>query len=184
MGEKVLVIGGGSREHAMAWCLARSPRVDEVIVAPGNAGTLVEPGCRNVDVKVGDHAAIVQLALDEQVSLVAVGPEDPIVAGLVDTLTGAGIPAFYTPTGVGTPVSEGKEHRDFDGRTHLLEHALTADYALIRAQKADTRGNLQYIGTSRAFNPPMLPMPRLGIIQFARSPARETCSAPSTVTSM
>ena len=68
---------------------------------------------------------------------------------------GAGIPAFYTPTGVGTPAAEGREKRDFGGRTYLLEHALSADYALIRAQKADTRGNLQYIGTSRAFNPAM-----------------------------
>ncbi len=68
---------------------------------------------------------------------------------------GAGIPAFYTPTGVGTPVAEGKETRDFDGRTHLLEHALGADYAFVRAQKADTHGNLQYTGTSRAFSPAM-----------------------------
>lgn len=68
---------------------------------------------------------------------------------------GAGIPAFYTPTGVGTPVEEGKEKREFDGRTHLLEHALSADYAFIRAQKADTYGNLQYVGTSRAFGPAM-----------------------------
>lgn len=78
---------------------------------------------------------------------------------------GAGIPAFYTPTGVGTSVAEGKEHRDFDGRTHLLEHALTADFALIRAQKADTRGNLQYIGTSRAFNPAMATAARTTIVE-------------------
>lgn len=68
---------------------------------------------------------------------------------------GAGIPAFYTPTGVGTPVAEGKESREFGGRTHLLEHALHADYALVRAQRADTHGNLQYVGTSRAFGPAM-----------------------------
>lgn len=68
---------------------------------------------------------------------------------------GAGIPAFYTPTGVGTTVAEGKESREFNGRTHLLEHALGADYAFIRAQKADTHGNLQYVGTSRAFGPAM-----------------------------
>ncbi len=68
---------------------------------------------------------------------------------------GAGIPAFYTPTGVGTPVAEGKETREFGGRTYLLEHALHADYAFVRAQKADTHGNLQYVGTSRAFSPAM-----------------------------
>ena len=68
---------------------------------------------------------------------------------------GAGIPAFYTPTGIGTVVAEGKESREFDGRTYLLEHALGADFAFVRAQKADTHGNLQYIGTNRAFNPAM-----------------------------
>jgi len=78
---------------------------------------------------------------------------------------GAGIPAFFTPTGVGTPVAEGKEHRDFDGRTYLLEHALPADYALIRAEKADTRGNLQYIGTSRAFNPAMATAAKVTIVE-------------------
>ncbi len=70
---------------------------------------------------------------------------------------GAGIPAFYTPTGVGTPAAEGKETREFNGKTHLLEHALRADYALIRALRADKYGNLQYVGTSRAFNPVMAP---------------------------
>ena len=78
---------------------------------------------------------------------------------------GAGIPAFYTPTGVGTPVAEGKEHREFDGQTFLLETALHADYALIRAEKADTRGNLQYIGTSRAFNPAMATAARVTIVE-------------------
>ena len=68
-----------------------------------------------------------------------------------------GIPAFYTPTGVGTPVAEGKEIREFNGRPHLLEHALRADFALIRAKRADTFGNLEYVGTSRAFNPVMAP---------------------------
>jgi 3-oxoacid CoA-transferase A subunit len=68
---------------------------------------------------------------------------------------GAGIPAFYTPTGAGTPVAAGKETRTFNGREHLLEHALRADFALIRASKADTYGNLMYTGTSRAFNPAM-----------------------------
>lgn len=68
---------------------------------------------------------------------------------------GAGIPAFYTPTGVGTPVAEGKEVREFNGREYLLEHALHGDFALIRAKRADTYGNLEYVGTSRAFNPAM-----------------------------
>ncbi|WP_201600982.1 CoA transferase subunit A [Psychrobacter submarinus] len=65
----------------------------------------------------------------------------------------AGIPAFYTATGVGTLVSEGKETRNFDGRTYVLEHSLTADVALIKAQKADKAGNLIFNKTARNFNP-------------------------------
>lgn len=66
---------------------------------------------------------------------------------------GAGIPAFYTATGVGTLVAEGKETRDFDGRSYILEHSLTADVALIKAQKADKAGNLIFNKTARNFNP-------------------------------
>ncbi len=66
---------------------------------------------------------------------------------------GAGIPAFFTKTGVGTLVAEGKETRDFDGESYLMEHALTADVALIKAWKADRSGNLVYRLTARNFNP-------------------------------
>ena len=66
---------------------------------------------------------------------------------------GAGIPAFYTATGVGTQVAEGKETRDFDGRTYVLEHSLRADVALIKAQKVDKAGNLLFNKTARNFNP-------------------------------
>ena len=65
---------------------------------------------------------------------------------------GAGIPAFYTPTGAGTLMAEGKEIREFDGREHLLEYALKADFALLRGHRADTSGNTVYRGTSRSFN--------------------------------
>jgi 3-oxoacid CoA-transferase subunit A len=66
---------------------------------------------------------------------------------------GSGIPAFYTPTGVGTPIADGKETRDFDGVPYLLEHAITTDFALVRAWKADRLGNLVYRRTARNFNP-------------------------------
>ena len=65
---------------------------------------------------------------------------------------GAGIPAFFTPTGAGTLIAEGKEVRTFDGREHLLETALKADFALLRAHRSDELGNTQYRGTSRNFN--------------------------------
>ena len=66
---------------------------------------------------------------------------------------GAGIPAFYTPTGVGTPIAEGKETREFGGRTFLLEQALGADFALVKAWRGDSLGNLVYRDTARNFNP-------------------------------
>ena len=66
---------------------------------------------------------------------------------------GAGIPGFYTPTGVGTPIAEGKEHKEFDGRTYILEHGITGDFALVKAWKADRFGNLVFRKTARNFNP-------------------------------
>ncbi len=68
---------------------------------------------------------------------------------------GAGIPAFFTPAGYGTEVGEGKEVREFNGKPHILEHALTADFAIVKAWKGDTAGNLIYKGTARNFNPVM-----------------------------
>jgi len=78
---------------------------------------------------------------------------------------GAGIPAFYTPTGAGTIVAEGKETRTFNGRTHLLEHALLADFALIKAWKGDTAGNLIYRKTARNFNPIMATAARITVAE-------------------
>ena len=68
---------------------------------------------------------------------------------------GAGIPGFYTKTGVGTLVAEGKEHRDFNGETYILETGLVSDLSIVKAEKADTQGNLIFNKTARNFNPPM-----------------------------
>ncbi|MBU8977672.1 MULTISPECIES: phosphoribosylamine--glycine ligase [unclassified Lysobacter] len=81
---KVLVIGSGGREHALAWKLAQSPRVSEVLVAPGNAGTATEAGCRNVDVSASDIDGLIALVEREGVSVTVVGPEVPLVNGVVD----------------------------------------------------------------------------------------------------
>jgi 3-oxoacid CoA-transferase subunit A len=78
---------------------------------------------------------------------------------------GAGIPAFYTPTAVGTDIAKGKETHDFDGKTYLLERALRADVALIKARKADELGNLVYYKTARNFNPLMATAADLTIVQ-------------------
>jgi len=90
MKQKVLVIGGGGREHAIAWKLAASPRVAEVLVAPGNAGTATEFGCRNVAVAVEDIAGLLKLAADEAVDFTVVGPEVPLSRGVVDAFRAAG----------------------------------------------------------------------------------------------
>jgi 3-oxoacid CoA-transferase A subunit len=78
---------------------------------------------------------------------------------------GSGIPAFYTPTAVGTALAEGKEHRVFDGRTYLMETALTADYAFVHASKADEFGNLCFHQTARNFNPIMATAARCTIVE-------------------
>ena len=87
---KILVIGGGGREHALAWKHAQSSRVSEVLVAPGNAGTANEPGCRNVDVAADDIDGLLGVARGESVAFTVVGPEAPLVAGVVDRFQEAG----------------------------------------------------------------------------------------------
>ncbi|MFA5941265.1 MAG: phosphoribosylamine--glycine ligase [Sinimarinibacterium sp.] len=91
---KVLVIGSGGREHALAWKLAQSPRVTEVLVAPGNAGTAREARCRNVAVAAEDIAGLVTLAQREQVGFTVVGPETPLSLGVVDAFQAAGLRIF------------------------------------------------------------------------------------------
>ncbi|GAB1406178.1 phosphoribosylamine--glycine ligase [Thermomonas brevis] len=91
---KILVIGSGGREHALAWKLAQSPRVAEVLVAPGNAGTATEAKCRNVATKATDIDGLLQLARAQGVALTVVGPEQPLVAGVVDAFRAAGLRIF------------------------------------------------------------------------------------------
>ena len=109
MSARVLVIGGGGREHAIAWSLAKSPRVSEVIVAPGNAGTATEYRCRNVALAPTDVAGIVEFARAQAVAMVVVGPEDPLVLGLVDALSDAGIEAFG-PSAAAAELEGSKSH--------------------------------------------------------------------------
>jgi phosphoribosylamine--glycine ligase len=91
---KVLIVGAGGREHALAWKCAQSPRVTEVLVAPGNAGTAAEPRVRNVNVAAEDVSGLVALAEREGVSLTIIGPEGPLVAGIVDAFEAAGLRCF------------------------------------------------------------------------------------------
>ncbi|HEY6454612.1 MAG TPA: phosphoribosylamine--glycine ligase [Steroidobacteraceae bacterium] len=104
---KVLIIGGGGREHALAWKCAAEAGVDEVLVAPGNAGTAAEPRVRNVAVGAEDIDELVKLALAEQVDLTIVGPEGPLVAGVVDAFAAKGLKCFG-PTRLGARLEGSK----------------------------------------------------------------------------
>ena len=91
---KVLVIGGGGREHALAWKAAQSPQVETVFVAPGNAGTAAEPGLENVAIGAEDIPALRDFAREQGIELTIVGPEAPLVAGIVDEFRAAGLRCF------------------------------------------------------------------------------------------
>jgi len=91
---KVLVIGGGGREHALAWKLAQSSRVETVYVAPGNAGTAREPGLENIDISAEDISGLFGFAQDNDIDLTVVGPEAPLVAGVVDIFRNGGLKIF------------------------------------------------------------------------------------------
>ena len=91
---KVLVTGGGGREHALAWRIAQSRAVEKVFVAPGNAGTELEEKLQNVSISPMDFDALIEFAQSEKVDLTVVGPEDPLVAGCVDRFAEAGLRCF------------------------------------------------------------------------------------------
>ena len=91
---KILVIGGGGREHALAWKLAQSPQAEIVYVAPGNAGTAQEAGVENIDIGANDIPALLHFAEISRIDLTLVGPEAPLVAGIVDIFENAGLRIF------------------------------------------------------------------------------------------
>lgn len=121
----VLVIGGGGREHALAWKAAQSSTVDTVFVAPGNAGTATEPKLKNVDIGVTDTDALLNFAEQNSVALTIVGPEAPLVAGVVDAFEKAG-QKIFGPTQAAAQLEGSKAFtKDF-----LARHTIpTADYA-------------------------------------------------------
>ena len=120
---KVLVIGGGGREHALAWKLAQSQRVQKVYVAPGNGGTATEPGVANVN--LGDAAALAEFAAAEKIGLTVVGPEAPLAAGVVDLFRARGL-RIFGPTRAAAQLESSKAFaKDF-----MQRHGIpTAAYA-------------------------------------------------------
>lgn len=123
---KLFVIGSGGREHALAWKLAQSSRVTEILVAPGNAGTASEAKCRNVSINVNDINALLALAQSEAVDLTVVGPEGPLVAGIVDRFRAAGM-RIFGPSAAAAQLEGSKAFaKDF-----LARHRIpTAQYAV------------------------------------------------------
>ena len=120
---KVLVIGAGGREHALAWKLAQSPRVSEVLVAPGNAGTAREPKCRNVNLDARELDALLELAQTQGIGLTVVGPEVPLVAGIVDKFRAAG-QRIFGPTQYAAQLEGSKAFaKDF-----LARHGIPTGY--------------------------------------------------------
>jgi phosphoribosylamine--glycine ligase len=122
---QVLIIGSGGREHALAWKVAQSPRVSKVYVAPGNAGTALEPKCENVNVAAEDVPGLLAFAQQHRIELTIVGPEGPLVLGVVDAFRAAGLPCFG-PTKDGARLEGSKAYtKDF-----LARHGIpTAKYA-------------------------------------------------------
>jgi phosphoribosylamine---glycine ligase len=130
---KILIVGGGGREHALAWKCAQSPRVQEVLVAPGNAGTAIEPKVRNVDIPADDIDGLLAFATREDIGLTIVGPEGPLVAGIVDRFAAAGR-ACFGPSRAAARLEGSKAFtKDF-----LKRHGIpTASYATFDSDSFD-----------------------------------------------
>ena len=127
---KLLVIGGGGREHALAWKLAHSPRVSKVLIAPGNAGTALEDGLGNVDIT--DYAQLVEFAKTEQIALTVVGPEAPLAAGVVDAFEAAGLKIF----GPTQRAAQLESSKDFAKSFMKRHHIPSAEYQTFTAAQA------------------------------------------------
>jgi 3-oxoacid CoA-transferase subunit A len=127
-------------------------------------GLMLEAGmiASHIGSYVGENKLLETLVLAGQLDLTLV-PQGTLAERI--RAGGAGIPAFYTPTGVGTVVADGKELRDFDGRTFVLETALGADFALVKAWRGDRLGNLVYRKTARNFNPMMATAAKITIAE-------------------
>ena len=138
---KALIVGGGGREHALAWKCAQSAGVDKVFVAPGNAGTAFEPGIANVDIAAHDIDALLAFAVGNAIDLTIVGPEGPLVAGIVDRFKAAGRPCLG-PTAAAARLEGSKAFT----KRFLQRHRIpTASYATFTPADFDA----DYVRTRR-----------------------------------
>ncbi len=121
---KILIVGSGGREHALAWKAKQSTKVEKVFVAPGNAGTALEPGIENVAIAVDNIDALLDFAQKEAIGLTIIGPEVPLVAGIVDRFQEAGLKCFG-PSAKAAQLEGSKSFcKDFMARHHIP----TAEY--------------------------------------------------------
>ncbi len=119
----IMVIGSGGREHALAWKLSQSPKADIVYVAPGNAGTQGEPALENIDISAEDIDALLAFAQSNNIGLTVVGPEVPLVAGVVDKFTAAGLRCFGPTAGAAQLEGSKAFSKDFFTRHHIATAA-------------------------------------------------------------
>jgi phosphoribosylamine--glycine ligase len=116
---KILIVGSGGREHALAWKAAQSPKVSQVFVAPGNAGTAMEKSIKNIAINADDISALLSFAIKKAIDLTIIGPEVPLVAGIVDTFQEAGLPCFG-PTAKAAQLEGSKSYcKDFMARHNI-----------------------------------------------------------------
>ncbi|MGS0691298.1 phosphoribosylamine--glycine ligase [Shewanella sp. 0m-8] len=132
---KVLIIGGGGREHALAWKAAQSTQVETVFVAPGNAGTALEPKLENVAINVEEISALVAFATEQKVAITIVGPEVPLALGVVDAFNEAGLPIFGPTKGAAQLESSKAFTKDFLAR-HNIPTAAYSNFTEIKPAKA------------------------------------------------
>lgn len=135
---QVLIIGSGGREHALAWKVAQNPQVDTIYVAPGNAGTALEHKVQNVNIGITDIPALVAFAQDKAIELTIVGPEAPLVIGVVDAFRAAGLPIFGPTQGAAQLEGSKVFTKDFLAR-HNIPTAAYANFTEIEPALAYVR---------------------------------------------
>ncbi|EJF0911861.1 phosphoribosylamine--glycine ligase [Vibrio cholerae] len=135
---QVLIIGSGGREHALAWKVAQNPQVDTIYVAPGNAGTALEHKVQNVNIGITDIPALVVFAQDKAIELTIVGPEAPLVIGVVDAFRAAGLPIFGPTQGAAQLEGSKAFTKDFLAR-HNIPTAAYANFTEIEPALAYVR---------------------------------------------
>ncbi|EKF9989300.1 phosphoribosylamine--glycine ligase [Vibrio cholerae] len=135
---QVLIIGSGGREHALAWKVAQNPQVDTIYVAPGNAGTALEHKVQNINIGITDIPALVAFAQDKAIELTIVGPEAPLVIGVVDAFRAAGLPIFGPTQGAAQLEGSKAFTKDFLAR-HNIPTAAYANFTEIEPALAYVR---------------------------------------------